>query len=225
MLLKIIAAIGILFSLACFACAEDVAVLLDNSKPGTYLVTVDAQGVVKASPLKIVRVGKPSSPPVDPPPTDETFDQAVTRFTREALAAGGSKTTGAGLSSVYSLVSDGVSDGSIAPDKAFAAVKRASDSVINAQSDGAKWKAFRDSVGAALTKLAADGKLTTKEQISAALQRIADAMNVATGFAGNPADVATQDPDTAGILDGIDIAKLIELIKLIMELMKLFGGK
>lgn len=225
MLLKALAAIGILFSLACFAFAEDVAVLLDNSKPGTYLVTVDAQGVVKASPLKVIRVGKPSAPPVDPPPpTGETFDQAVTRFTKEALAAGGSKTTGAGLSSVYSLVSSSVGDGSIAPDKAFAAVKRASDSVINTQPDGAKWKAFRDSVGAALTKLAADGKLTTKEQISAALQRIADAMNVATGFTGNPTEVATQDPDTAGILDGIDIAKLIELIKLIMELMKLFGG-
>lgn len=229
MLVKLLAALGIVIALVGFATAEDVAVLLDNSKPGTYLVTVDAAGVVKAVPLKVVRVGKPSSPPVDPPPTNETFDEAVNRFTREALANGGTKTTGAGLSSVYSLVSSGVSDGSIAPDKAFAAVKKASDSVVGVQADGAKWKPFRDSVGAALTKLAGDGSLSTggaldKSKVAAVLQRIADAMNAATGFDGNPQEVSRQDPSTAGILEGIDIAKLIELIKLVMELIKLFGG-
>lgn len=226
MLLKLLAALGILIALVGFATAEDVAVLLDNSKPGTYLVTVDAAGVVKAVPLAgVVRVGKPSTPPIDPPPHDPTaFEEAITKLAQAAITSGGSKTTGAALASVYSLVSSGVSDGSIAPDKAFEAVKKASDAVLSIQSDGAKWATFRTDVGKALTALAADGSLATKAQIAAALQSVANGLNAATGFTGQPAAFAKLDPKNAGVLDGIDIAKLIELIKLIMELMKLFGA-
>lgn len=226
MLLKLLAALGILIALVGFATAEDVAVLLDNSKPGTYLVTVDAAGVVKAVPLKVVRVGKPSAPPpVDPPPKDPTaFEEAITKLAQQAITSGGSKTTGAALASVYSLVSSGVSDGSIAQGKAFEAVKKASDTVISVQPDGAKWATFRSEVGKALTALAADGSLASKAQTVAALQSIANGLNKAVGVESTPAELVAMDPATAGVLDGIDLAKLIELIKLVMELIKLFSG-
>ncbi len=224
MLPKLLAALGILLALVGFATAEDHAVIIDDSKPGTFLMTVDASGGVTVVPLRVTRVGKPS-PPVDPQPHDPTaFEEAITKLAQAALTSGGTKTTGAALSSVYSLVSSGVSDGSIAPDKAFEAVKKATDTVLSIQSDGAKWATFRTEVGKALTALAADGSLTTKAQIAAALQSIANGMNEATGFTGQPAAFARAGVKDAGILDGIDIAKLIELIKLIMELMKLFGG-
>jgi hypothetical protein len=222
MWLRLLAFLGLTFAAACFAAAEDVAVLLDNSKPGTYLVTVDAAGVVSAVPLKVVRVGKPSTPP-PPVEPNKPFESAIQQLAQKALDGGGSKTTGAALSSVYSLVSSGVSDGSVSPDKAFEAVKKASDTVIAVQPDGAKWATFRTEVGKALTSLAADGSLTTKAQIAAALQSIATGMNKATGFDGSPAELARLDPANAGILEGIDIAKLIELIKLIIELIEAFS--
>jgi hypothetical protein len=223
MLLKLFAALGILAALVGFATAEDHAVIIDDSKPGTFLMTVDANGGVTVVPLRVTRVGKPS-PPVDPPSDPTAFEAAITKLAQAAITSGGTKTTGAALASVYSLVSSGVSDGSVSPDKAFEAVKKATDTVLSIQSDGPKWATFRTEVGKALTALAADGSLTTKAQIVGALQSIANGMNKATGFTGKPAAFAKQDPTTAGILDGIDIAKLIELIKLVMELIKLFGG-
>lgn len=227
MLLKLLAALGILLALVGFATADEVAVILDDGKPGTYLVTVGVDGTVTARPLRVVRVGAPSppvDPPVDPPHDPTAFEEAITKLAQAAITSGGSKTTGAALSSVYSLVSSGVSDGSIAQDKAFEAVKKASDAVLSIQSDGAKWATFRTEVGKALTALAADGSLTTKAQIAAALQSVANGMNAATGFTGQPAAFAKAGEKDAGILDGIDVAKLIELVKLIMELLKLFGA-
>jgi hypothetical protein len=223
MLRKSLMTILATLTLVCSSYSQEETKALDLTgiKPGDYHLRIDAQGVVSfVRPLKLFKIGGTTNPP----PTDETFDQAVTRFTRVALASGGTKTTGAALSSVYSLVSSGVSDGSITPTKALEAVRQGSNIVIAEQEDGAKWKTFRDSVGSALTTLANEGKLTTKQEISSVLKRISDAMNVATGFSGNPAELATEDPSTAGILDGIDIAKIIELIKLVMELLKLFGG-
>lgn len=178
MVSRLIAALAIAVSLAGFSHAEDVAVLIDNSKPGTYLLTVDALGVVTAVPLKVVRVGKPSI--IKPPTTELTFEQAVQQMTQQALDSGGTKATGSALSSVYSRVSASVSDGTIAPDKAFESIKEASDAVLKIQADAGKWATFRIELGKALTALATDGVLSTKAQVAAALQRIAGGMNAAT---------------------------------------------
>ena len=183
MFVKALAALGLLMALVGFATAEDHFVVVDDSKPGNYLLTIDAAGAVKiVGPIKITRAGKPSTPvpPVDPPPHDPTaFEEAITSLTRSALTSGGSKTTGAALASVYSLVSSSVSAGDIEPDKAFEAVKKGCNTVLAVQPDAAKWATFRTEVGKALTALSADGSLATKAQIVAILKSIADGMNVA----------------------------------------------
>jgi hypothetical protein len=224
--------------LASISCAADVAVVLDDSKPGTYLVTIGPDGSVIAVPLRVVRVGAPA-PPTNPPPTGTptAFETAIKSKTAAVIAAGGSKTTAAGLSAVYSLVSSGVADGSIKPEKAFEAVKAATDAVLAAQADRDKWTSWRIDLAAALMTLRDQGLLTSKEQIAGALKEISQGIDAAVGVklptatalgtAAKPViDTYEQGRDgkADGILDGIDLAKLIELIKLVMELIKLFGG-
>lgn len=223
--MRFAAILALLLAISSAAAQEPLTVLdLTNAKPGAYMLTIDAAGGISMRPLRVIPFGKPSQPNPPPPSDLKPFEQAISKLTKQALDNGGSKTTGAGLASVYSLVSAGVADGSIALDKTWDAIKKASDAVIAIQGDGVKWSAFRDELGKALTQLSTDGSLTTKAQVAAALQSIANGMNDATGFSGNPAEVAKLDPATAGVLDGIDLAKLIELIKLVMELLKLFGA-
>lgn len=202
--------------------AADVAVIVDDSRPGTYLVTVAADGSVTANPLRVVRPGTLPNPPAPPPATP--FVLEVRKQTAAVLAAGGSKTTAAGLSAVYSLVADGVAEGGLDATKSFEAVKTASDMILGSQPDGAKWATFRSDVGKALTALRDGGKLNTKAEIVKAFREIAAGMNLATGFHGDPRSLAGIDPRTAGVLDGINLARIIELIKLVMELLKLFKG-
>lgn len=203
----------------------------------TYRVVVKDGQIVQVLPLRVFKAGgqPPNPPPVTPDdPNLSAFSNEVRRQTAAVLAQGGSKTTGAGLSAVYSLVADGVADGSIATDKAFSYIKAASDAVMAAQSDRDKWTAWRASISQSLNTLQTMELLKTKEQIAGVLNEIAAGMDKATGNTleptvlsnVKPAAVLALDKDgTAdGILDGIDLAKLIELIKMIMELIKLFSG-
>ena len=208
-----------------------------GAKPGTYILTVNADGTVSVSgPTNLVRL-KDLGGPTNPPPVDpdlSPFAQEVQRQTAAVLQAGGSKTTGAALSAVYSLVSGGVADGSIAPDKAFSATKAGTDAIMAAQADRDKWTKWRTDMSTALNTLQGQGLLTTKEQIAGVLGDISNGLDKATGNTLEPRAVAkikaadawafdTVDGKADGILDGIDLAKLIELIKLVMELLKLFG--
>jgi hypothetical protein len=223
---------ALLFLCPAFAFAEDVAVLVDSTKPGTFLLTVEADGSVSVSPLRVVRAGPPSPkpPPVDPA---DPFVEEVRKQTAAVIAAGGSRTTGAALSAVYSLVSGGVADGSIAPDNAFSATKAGTDAIMAAQADRDKWTKWRADISTALNTLQGQGLLTTKEQIAGVLGDISKGLDKATGNTLEPRAVAKIQPGAEfafdkdgkadGILDGIDLAKLIELIKLIVELLKLFG--
>lgn len=188
----------------------------------SYELTVGLDGVLALVPLEEVAVGgKPKPPPVDPA---DPFVEEVRKQTAAVIAAGGSKTTAAGLSAVYSLVADGVAEGGLDATKSFEAVKTASDMILGSQPDGAKWATFRSDVGKALTALRDGGKLNTKAEIVKAFREIAAGMNLATGFHGDPRSLAGIDPRTAGVLDGINLARIIELIKLVMELLKLFKG-
>jgi hypothetical protein len=201
--------------------------------PGTHnlTITVAADGTVSARPLRTVTVGPTKPPPVDPDP--DPFVEEVRKQTAAVIAAGGSRTTGAALSAVYSLVSGGVADGSIAPDNAFSATKAGTDAIMAAQADRDKWTKWRADISTALNTLQGQGLLTTKEQIAAVLGDISKGLDKATGNTLEPRAVAKIQPGAEfafdkdgkadGILDGIDLAKLIELIKLIVELLKLFG--
>jgi hypothetical protein len=208
--------------------ADEVHVAFDDSKPGTYLVTVGADKSVSANPIRVVRPGAnpsppPTSPPTSPPGSPSPFELEVERITKETLAKGGTATTGAALSSVYSLVADEVLAGRIAPNNALPAIKAATDLVMSKQADGAAWATWRQSVGDALTILNQQGQLGTRDQVWAALRQIANGLNRATGFSHSPQALPKLAAPANGILDGVNLQQLMELIKLIVELLKLFG--
>jgi hypothetical protein len=220
--------------LPAFACAEDFTRKFTGLERGkSYELSVDQDGVFHVSPLEVVVVGKPGPkpPPVDPDP--DPFVEEVRKQTAAVLQAGGSRTTGAALSAVYSLVASGVADGSIALDKAFSATKAGSDAIMAAQADRDKWTKWRADISTALNTLQSQGQLATKEQIAGVLGDISKGLDKATGNTLEPRAVAKIQPGAEfafdkdgkadGILDGIDLAKLIELVKLIVELLKLFG--
>jgi hypothetical protein len=213
-----------LLFLAPFAAADQTAVLIDSARPGSYLITVGGNGEVTVSAVRVVTPrSSPWQPPADPEtPTADPFELEVAKLTQTTLEAGGTQTTGAALSAVYSLVSDGVSNGSIPVDRAFEAVKQGSDTVAAVQPDGEKWGDFRASVGRALTTLQSHGLLGTKEQVAAVLKDIARGMNRATGFQGNPSGLIRADPRQAaarGDRAGIDIAKVIELVRIVLAIL------
>lgn len=227
-ILRFLTKTGVTLMLLLLACglshAAEVAVVLDDSKPGTFLVTVGADGSIAVNPIRVVRPGSNPSPPTDPPTTGTPFEAEVEKQTKAVLTAGGTATTGAALSSVYSLVADEVAAGRIAPASALPAVKSATDLVMTKQADAAAWTPWRAAVGDALTILQGQGSLGTKEQFAAALRQVSNGLNKATGFKGNPQGLLALKPAQLGILDNIDLAKIVELIKLVMELLKLFGG-
>lgn len=194
----------------------------------TFLLTVNADGTVTIRPLaqaiKLSSLGGTPAPNPTPDPSPTPFSAEIEKQTAAAIAAGGTKTTAAALSSVYSIIASGVSDGTIPPVSALPAVKLATDTVLAAQADSAKWLAWRTSVGGALETLRQQGALSTKEQYASAFMQVSAGARKAAGFRHDPVALSKTDPKGQGILDGIDFAKLIELIKLILELLKIFGG-
>lgn len=223
----------ILISLACLgmaaprASAQEIRALDITSLRGTYFLTVTDAGVTVRK-ISLLQSGTtPTDPddPVDPPPPAGTpFEKEISRITKTALDAGGTKTTGAGISAIYSLTADAVSSGQVPPDKALEAVRAGTNLVLSTAADKETWKTWRQSLSDALAALQQDGALKTKEQWTATLRSVSKGMNAVTGFTGdtrNPRAMAESGP---GILDGIDISKIIELIKMFLELLKIFTG-
>lgn len=205
--------------------------------PGVHnlSITVAADGTVSARPLRtVVPGGGPTqpNPPVDPPPVSTPLSIKVEQLTNRALVEGGTKTSGAAIASVYSLASKEVAEGRLAPDRAFDFTSSATATVLGTQGavQAAKWDNFRRDLAAELTPLNDAGQLTTKEQVASVMKQIATGMDKATGFNSSPASlsaiVAATPAERAkmGLFDGIDIAQIIELVKLILTLLSLFKG-
>lgn len=211
--------------------AEDVAVLIDNTKPGSYMITVSPEGVVTANPIKAIRPG--GTPPIVivPSPPDGTPASPLTlkieEVTKTVLSQGGTKTTAAALSSaVYSLAADQLADGKLKPEDALTFVKMATNIIAQNVPDGqlSAWTTWRTAVGDMLTEVRGSGHLSTKEDYIKTFREIAAGLDRASGNKLSSHQVMMRSPAALGILDGIDLAKLVELIKLVMELMKIFGG-
>lgn len=226
-------ATALVLALAWNARAQIVALDLTGAKPGSsFIGVVNPDGkTVTIRPLeqtvKLAEVSTLPNPNPNPIPSPGSpFEQEVERITRAALAAGGTKTTGAAISSAYSFVADAVANGSILPANALPAVRAATDMILSNQADRAAWQVWRTSIGDALTVL----PLTTKEQYVATLRSVSAGMNQATGFSPTTAQlvdfanakIKASALAAPGILDGIDLAKLIELIRLILDLLKMF---
>ena len=217
---KVIVAFALLLAApVAAAIADDVLIV---SKAGYHLLTSDAAGAPVLRPIArvIVLDQAPAPPPSPPGPPLNPVAAESKRLTDAALARGGTKNTGARISAVYGLVASSVNDGSIPLASALQAVKIGTDAALFGQADAAAWAAWRTEVGDQLTKLQQEGSLATKAQYVGVLKDIETGLNASTGFPG--VAKASLLPPGEGILDGIDIAKIIELIKLLLELFKLF---
>lgn len=213
--------------------ADEVAVLVDDTKPGTYLLTVGADGSVSVNPIRVVRPGGNPTPPTTP--TEPTaLQKTVQTIATDTLSKpGATKQTGAGLSAAYSAVSSEIKSGSISvtrpnngdPSDAERALSLALNMVLSRNSspeDRAAWGHFRDSISVTLTRMANNGDLTTSTQWATTLNDIHKGIDAATGVDIDVGSLQATDPSKAGILDGIDLAQIIELIKLILEILKAF---
>lgn len=217
---------------------------------GKYNYEIEVRGgkVVAISPTQVFKLTPPGqpqpTPDPTPPPVDPTsIENSVKTITLDTLKKpGATKQTAAGLSAAYSAVSAAVSDGSLsvvppAPGELSDAQKALGLAIgivlgrANA-TDRAAWEQWRVAIGTTLTQMANNGDLSTKAQWAKALDQIHKGIDGATGVPINVASLQRVTPAAAaqalqaahgqGILDGIDIATIIELIKLILELFKLF---
>ena len=222
--------------LAASASAWSAELVLVKTETGHYTLAKDAQGVPKLTKvdLQIVDLTGVTGPevPAPPPPGTTAFERAIQAQTAGVIQAGGSKTTAAGISAAYSLVSEAVTKGDIPHAKAFDAVKAATDTVLALQPDNDKWTTWRNDLGKALTTLGSQGHLDTKEQVAGILKEISRGIDLATGGSiPKASDFVQMDLDNIdrgdgkadGILDGIDLQRLMELIKFVIEILKLFG--
>src|SRR5260221_341454 len=137
------------FLIACLFCASayaaDVAVILDDSKPGTYLVTIDALGVVSAVPLKVVRPGQPSPTPVPTPTPGPLTDQAkVIKAEVDKIQGVADKDQQAkSIAQLYREMAKTVRTGQVKDPTALASmVKMGTDLLLT--KDAAKWKPVLD---------------------------------------------------------------------------------
>ena len=202
---------------------EDVT-LRGVKRGSSYTLEISAAGAVTLTPTTIVTPsGAPAPTPAPTPaPAPSAFQKDVQALTQKALDGGGTKTTGAAISSLYSLVADSVADGSIGTDKAFEAVSKGTNTILVAQNEGAKWTDFRAGLSGKFTALRQEGKMGTAPQFASVFREVSAGMNLATGFNDKPVDVLKVDPAKAGVLGGIDFAKLLELLRLILEILKAF---
>lgn len=217
--------VGLFACLCSSASAADINLIVSGGK--YHQVTKDAAGnpVTKVVTVQIMNLDgtEPSPGPSDPQNPASGFESIASKLTTDAVKSGGTATTAAAISSVYSVVSDSVAKGDTAPDKALPAVNFLLDGLLNTQADVAKWAAFRISLGNEFDKVRQDGLLKTKEQYAKAFQDVASGINKAVGFNGSLTEPKQTIDPNSGLLDSINIPKLMELIKFIMELWKLFS--
>lgn len=226
------------------AMAEEVGVVVDDAKPGTFLVTVGADRAVSVIPFRIVRPGvnpspppnvPPPGPPVGPPPGNNPslFELEVEAQAKAAIALGGSLTTGAAFSEVYGLVSAGVANGTIDHNRCLEAVNLGTAHILSRSADAKQWSTFELLTRNSLQIFDGQGKLQTKEDYAKVLKEASNGLNRVTGHKNVGMSLLTLDVSTPGklaaavkangILDGIDLAKLMELIEFIVKLFKLFA--
>jgi hypothetical protein len=205
-------------------------------KDGTYTYKVVVAGgeITSMVPTRVIVLSPtdPSQPP--PAPTDPTeLEKSVKLIATDTLAKQGStKQTGAALSAVYSALSSEIKAGSISvirngqnPSDAERALSLGLNLALSKSATAADkeaWGHFRTSVSVMLTQMANQGDLGNAAQWSSTLNQIHKGIDSATGVEIDVTELNATDPAQAGILEGIDLAKIIELIKLLLELFKAF---
>jgi hypothetical protein len=214
---RLLLAAFLAFSLLAASAPAQTLTAIEVPPDGEYYLVV-VNGVPSIRPMKLIKVGSAPQPPGNPD-APSPFELEVKRRAQTVLDNGGTKTTAVGIASVYSLVADGVDSGAIKMDQWEGLLKAATDTVLNNRpEDAAKWVKFTTDMRLAVEQFKGEGRLDTAQRVAVMLD------SAATGTPATVSRLKDTDGKADGILDGIDLAQLIELIKLIMELLKLFSG-
>lgn len=205
------------------AYSADVNLILSGNK--YYQVSKDATGKPIYTPVNVVimNLDTPSNPIIPPVGAATPFEIQISLLTTQALSSGGTPTTATGIATVYKLVADSVADGSIPTDKALSAVSLGTSQVLIPQSDRTSWTVFRTTLAGTFDTLRQDGSLQTKEQYTKVFREVSNGINSVTGFNGSTTEPGlSQASPNAGLFGNIDIAKIMEFIKMLIELFKMF---
>ncbi len=159
----IVLAIGL--SLGGSVLADDVAVVFDGNKPGSYIVTVDGLGGITASPLsKVVRIGPsptPQPPTPDPSPVLTDRAKAIRDVAMKATADPDRANTAKGLAVLYREVAKLVRQPGQVKDvtSLVTAVSTATNTFLVSRGPNipAVWQPTRDQFGNQWTTLTAKG--------------------------------------------------------------------
>lgn len=187
--------------------------------PGGGVFVLELQGsspVLSAYQGQIVdmrgEVPEPPRPPGGP------LTEKVAAWTREV----NDPTVAQALAFLYGEIAKGHSEGSIRD--AWGSAKTGADRVLGAAGATERWKPWREKVGAELVRL----KYQDMDRITTVLTLQQISAGLVAGSGGKSVMLLDYDGVALaiepGILDNLDLAKLIQLIKLILELLKLFGG-
>lgn len=204
---------------------------------GTYLLTIgDGGKVLSVSPIQVTRMvdlitGGPIVPPTTPPPgVPSSLEAEAEAQTKAAMAAGGSITTAAAFCESYFLVASGVTQEppTIDHKRSLEAANFGAKFILINAPDSAKWTTFELFVRNKLQVLDGQGAFQTKSDYAGALKAVSAGITRATGY--KPAGKALLDRDyssparrvAAGILDGINLEKLMEWIDFIIKLFQMF---
>ena len=173
-----------------------------TGQPGKYLVTVDAAGKLTIESVKIIKVGSSPAPVPDPDPAPTPVlterATAVRDAAAKATADPNRDETATKLAVLYGEIAKRIRAGEVKGVDAISFVAKAgADAVIG--TNAATWKPTKDVLGAQVVKLAQEG--------------------------GKDGDYAKLlDEASAGLTASItlnqafDLAKILELIKLILDL-------
>ncbi len=130
--------------------AGEVAVMIDDSKAGNFLLTVGADGAISVNPIRVVRPGpSPNPTPTPPAPTPAVLTEMGKYLRDISLKVTGDpdrSTTAQGLALVYrELAKQAKTPGAVKDIASLEAVlKQATDLWLTKQAALSQWQPFRD---------------------------------------------------------------------------------
>ena len=196
--------------LAASLAAQTTDVVIPNLGKGkTYYlkVVVAADGTVTHTVLPVSNGGTPTDPTPNPNPNPNptSLEAKVARWTAQVQTK--PETIGALIASSRALLRPRVESGDIAFTDVFTGKKlfsKAYDTILTAQGEMDAWKEWRTKLGNELATLTQDKKLDEKDEVTATLKSIEDGLQ--------------QHLARSGLLERIDVGKIIVLIKTLSDL-------
>lgn len=192
-------------NLPAFSQSEPPALLI--TKAGHYFVVLNDAGeptLVKIT--QIIRVGDvpPPNGPDDPaPPEESDVVQKVRVWASEVDHPVGAQA----LALIYRTIAEKVDDGSLKPEDAFPAIKKATEQVLPTVGGGSKWDDWRIKVGDLITEKLQKGELSHPQHLVKFLNEVAQGLEGSTGAS-----------------EALNPEAIRAIIELILRLLELFTG-